>query len=333
MKKLLFIDHQFHTKTLSSQFLLSILEDEFDVDICMVDRSIQHDSVDLKKLKGNRYDILICWQIMPDITELKKYFSFNKGVLFPMADDVPRIHRLEKWFSFRDFKIISFSKQLADKLASTGFHVHYLQYFPKPLATKATGSLTKAFFWSRSKDLTIKKVLNVFNDSGLDSMHIHLACDPQHHDEIPTETSNLSISSSHWFEKKDDLMHTIKEAAVYIAPRKKEGIGMSFLEAMAMGRCVVAYNDTTMNEYIIHGSTGILFEENASVSLSEQQIQDIQNQTLEYMHTGYKKWSKDKLQICKWIQEPSNPNKIRLFKKLTIRLITSPHKLPCFLSS
>ena len=34
---------------------------------------------------------------------------------------------------------------------------------------------------------------------------------------------------------------------------------MTFLEAMAMGKCVVAYDDATMNEYIEDGETGVLF--------------------------------------------------------------------------
>ena len=34
---------------------------------------------------------------------------------------------------------------------------------------------------------------------------------------------------------------------------------MHFLEAMAMGKCVVAHDDATMNEYIKDGENGILF--------------------------------------------------------------------------
>ena len=35
---------------------------------------------------------------------------------------------------------------------------------------------------------------------------------------------------------------------------------MAFLEAMAMGKCVVANDDATMNEYIRDGKNGILFQ-------------------------------------------------------------------------
>jgi hypothetical protein len=51
----------------------------------------------------------------------------------------------------------------------------------------------------------------------------------------------------------------IAESQIFIAPRRFEGIGMAFLEAMAMGCVVVAENQATANEYILHGSTGLLY--------------------------------------------------------------------------
>lgn len=37
-----------------------------------------------------------------------------------------------------------------------------------------------------------------------------------------------------------------------------KGIGMFFREAMAIGKCVVANNDATMNEYIKNGETALV---------------------------------------------------------------------------
>jgi glycosyltransferase involved in cell wall biosynthesis len=44
-----------------------------------------------------------------------------------------------------------------------------------------------------------------------------------------------------------------------MAPRRYEGIGMAFLEAMAMEMCVVAENQSTANEYILSGKNVILY--------------------------------------------------------------------------
>jgi glycosyltransferase involved in cell wall biosynthesis len=47
---------------------------------------------------------------------------------------------------------------------------------------------------------------------------------------------------------------------VFVAPRRFEGIGLSFLEAMARGQVVIAENNATMNEYIVHDVNGLLYE-------------------------------------------------------------------------
>jgi len=60
--------------------------------------------------------------------------------------------------------------------------------------------------------------------------------------------------------KREQYLKDLVKHNVYVAPRRFEGIGMSFLEAMAMGMCVVAENQPTANEYIVSGQNGILFE-------------------------------------------------------------------------
>ena len=52
----------------------------------------------------------------------------------------------------------------------------------------------------------------------------------------------------------------LSEPGVYIAPRFTEGIGMSFLEALAAGKFVVAHKDATMDEAIDDGVTGRLVD-------------------------------------------------------------------------
>ena len=47
-------------------------------------------------------------------------------------------------------------------------------------------------------------------------------------------------------------MKLVKYSDVFISPRKQEGIGMSFLEAMSLGKYIIAINDSTMNEYILN---------------------------------------------------------------------------------
>ena len=111
------------------------------------------------------------------------------------------------------------------------------------------------------------------------------------------------------------MYRAIDAAAFYIAPRVQEGIGMSFLEAMARGRCVVAADHPTMNEYIEHGKTGFLFQPDAVIPLeySKEQVRIIQQNTRDFMQAGYEHWLVEKEQILDWVEEEKttrlNPKK------------------------
>ena len=61
------------------------------------------------------------------------------------------------------------------------------------------------------------------------------------------------------WKNRQNYLRELEKFHVYFAPRKYEGIGMTFLEAMAMGMCVVAENAPTANEYILSGKNGILY--------------------------------------------------------------------------
>ena len=86
-------------------------------------------------------------------------------------------------------------------------------------------------------------------------VHIHEDLDPRYKkkDLSKIDKKSISITRSTWFEKKEDLEKKMKKSAIYIAPRKYEGIGMAFLHAMSIGRCVIAPDFSTMNEYIKSG--------------------------------------------------------------------------------
>lgn len=94
----------------------------------------------------------------------------------------------------------------------------------------------------------------------------------------------------------------------YIAPRDFEGIGMSFLEAMAMGRCVIAPNNPTMNEYITDGFNGILYELDNPKINKKYNIKSIQENTKKYIQQGYLKWSEEKNKILDYINLPVQTN-------------------------
>ena len=78
---------------------------------------------------------------------------------------------------------------------------------------------------------------------------------------------------------------------VYIAPRAKEGIGMAFLEQIARGKCVIAHDDATMNEYIADGQTGIIRNFNApQKKISAANIQAVRGNVRNHANNIYARW-------------------------------------------
>jgi len=328
MKKLLFIGHQFHEKTRSSDFLIDLLKNEYKITTLSID---PYSEDPYETLKDNEslihYDVLICWQIKPPIDLLKKSISFGQGVFFPMFDSSPPAKKIERWFPYRDFHIICFSSTLERNLSAAGFCAHAIQYFPKPLDPVNEGDPKKAFFWNRTEDVNGSTLNALFEQYNLDNIHIHKALDPGETFIPPQKTVAKNVTYSDWFPQKSDMLDKIEQAALYIAPRKKEGIGMSFLEAMSMGRCVIAPDHPTMNEYITHGQNGILYDTDDPQALGKINIPAIQQRTRQMMHDGFATWNAEKNNILDWISQPVKTNPASLRASLFKRFITRPIKI------
>ena len=87
---------------------------------------------------------------------------------------------------------------------------------------------------------------------------------------------------------------------------------MSFLDAMSRGRCVVAPNDSTMNEYIRHGENGLLYNASHPSPLDFSNIREMQKNCLHDIQLGYAQWKEQKYLILDWLREPPTPNPTRL---------------------
>ena len=157
-----------------------------------------------------------------------------------------------------------------DALRKAGFSAEYIQFFPKPSEDTHEGDDHSVFFWNRREAINVNLVGKLFAKYPLKLLHIHKALDPNQVYEEPKKQYAEHIEYSTWYEQKAEMIKDIEKCAFYISPREKEGIGMSFLEAMAMGRVVVAPNQATMNEYIRHGENGYLYNLNKCTALAEK---------------------------------------------------------------
>lgn len=301
-KKVLYLDLPYHRKTKSSLFLLELLKKYYTVDVYYYDTNLQIIR-EIRSILDKEYDFLICWQVMPEEFLLNQ-LNYKKGIFFPMYDNVVMMPD-DNWTRFSRFTIISFSRVLYENLLGKGFNVKYIQYFPEIQPVNRWGNKKSMFFWQRTNQIDANLIFKLCEKLKVEKIHIHKALDPGFCFKNVDSCDTYDIEYTNWFQNREELLDIIMQSSYYAAPRIYEGIGMSFLEAMALGRCVIAPDYPTMNEYIINGETGLLYNYQNPELLEMPNIEKIQKNTYEYMSEGYLIWEKEKGNIIEWIEEQS----------------------------
>lgn len=299
MKQLLYIGHEYHLKTKSTQFLFKIFEREYEITFLSVDPYLGTDEVDVSSVAGRHFDLLVCLQVMPSINRISAAVAFDHAAFFPMADYYYGAHPVTDpiWDEYREFHILCFSKKVFKEVSRAGYDAKYLQYFPEPPAEiPSLGDPKSVFFWQRVTHVNLWTLYTLLLKYPYERLHLHRAMDPGERaiEPFPEISSDHVISESTWFDTREQMLECMTRSAIYMASRPLEGIGMSFLEAMAYGRCVLAEDNTTMNEYIVHGKTGFLYSRGDALAplpiSSVDDIVKIQKNVIAYMKKGWERW-------------------------------------------
>jgi glycosyltransferase involved in cell wall biosynthesis len=103
----------------------------------------------------------------------------------------------------------------------------------------------------------------------------------------------------------------LEEPGVYIAPRFKEGIGMSFLEQMAMGKCIIAHHDSTMDEYITDGGNGLLVDMRNPRPVESEKIEKARLNARKSIVAFNEKWEHDKEKILQFFSRLDGSKRLR----------------------
>lgn len=299
-KKIAFIDHSFHQKTGSTKFIINLLKSHFDVEVIWDESWNGKKFVDISHLDSS-YQAIIFFQNPPPVETYNKIKNDNI-ILIPMYDN--SMHQPKEWWlSYPNLKIINFSKTLHDRVVGWGCNSIQVQRYPKP-AKCQFGNKNKMFFYCRSESININTVKKIIGGNNI-RVHIHNTMDPGQNYISPTKSDIIkySITTSKWYKTKNEQWEKAKNMAIFIAPRPLEGIGQGFLEAMARGKAVVAVNNPTMNEYIINGINGYLYDNNKPHQIDFSNIVEIQKNAYRSIEKGYKKWKNDKIKIINFIKD------------------------------
>lgn len=314
MARIAYVDHSYHRTTKSTAFLPEILRRRgHQVDWFWDDAWQGGAPVAWEQVRS--HDVVIMFQSYcpPD----QSYFrlAHPNVVYIPMLDQFgfwqgPIYNLSDFWEPFQGSKVLNFSN--AAHCMTTGFGIvsHFVRYY-QPLVELHSSQRQglHGFFWVRREEqLPWRLIRQLIANTSFDSFHIHLAVDPGTPPaELPSseDLERHHITTSTWFEDKAELKAIMERANVYFAPRLEEGIGQSFLEAMARGQCVVAPDFGTMNEYIIPGLNGLLYDFQHPQPLDFSNIAQLGARAAEGVRAGRLAWEQAEEDLERFILTPS----------------------------
>lgn len=315
MKKIFFLGHRYHQRTKSFKFFTDILEKHYSVDFYWVDLEYKNIELGLLDVKKENYSAYIFFQIIPNPDFINTLTSDNV-ILIPMYESA-MFYDYKKWLQYKNYKLINFSKTLHNKLSTIGFNSLYLQYFPAvPLVSRVTkikDKKYKVFFWQRGHILDWNKVQKLLPSDKIHSVHIHrvekdIIKDTWARKYTKEDVSEYNMTFSSWFEKREEFQDKLNECDIFIAPRLFEGIGMTFLEAMSLGKCVISPDFPTMNEYITHNQTGLLFDIDNLQKLDLENVYKIGENAQKYIQNGYIQWKNQTNKLIDFIEKTNMYN-------------------------
>ena len=282
--KLLFIDHECHRKTESAEFFLEVIRKTFDVKEHYYSEHYRTCS----KLAAKDRDIAVIWEF--PLSRFGFFFHGKRNVFVPMYDNEWGSYWQWKRIAWSGMGVISFCDKVSKHARRCGVtNILDVRYFPDPASLpNEKGDPKRVFLWERGEiDRSIAEKLFP-----------------------PSEGYVFDVKGADEFLSRDTYLERMSKCGIVIAPRLKEGIGMAFLEAMAMGKCVVAHDDATMNEYITHGKNGILFKANALKSISEVDVSHVLEEVGKSASELRERWMRDKGMISCFIrgQSPNCPS-------------------------
>ena len=301
-----YVGHKFHKKTRSNSFFLDFLKSLGTVEeyYSSPDEPGSADDAMIGQLAASDFDCYVFWQT-EYIAEKLIPLGLGRFVIAPMYDGAAG-RPAEFWRQFADAQFISFSRVHHEELQRCGCRTAYFQYFPEPDTSRSYdfAEPLSAFFWERrpGHEPTLRRVVKLCHEVGIASLHLHAAPDleqglGQRLDRPETFVMNdVRVTTSTWFDDRSELDMLAERAQFFFAPRALEGIGLSFLEAMARGQIVIAPDNPTMNEYIRHRTSGLLYDfsdVDIDWRLTPESMHAMSRAALRKITIGYAQWKLD----------------------------------------
>ena len=308
-KRLAYIDYWSHQNTKSGDFLREIFSKEFEITDFWWK---PNEKIPLEEI--DKYEYIFFFHVMFPHQILRK-LKKKKIMWAPMYDALNFRNFFFKSIFWKQIanlgvKVLKFSDKITESIGKEDININSLKLnnFIKPNFNESYNQEQKLniFFWDRGR-IKINDWLRLFNKEEINEIVYLPRPDPGIKDTTYDDLkSNKDINIKLMDKKyipKNEYLEIFERCNVFIAPRKKEGIGITIVEAISRGMFVVGYNDSTMNEYILNQQVGLLFNKETKEKIALKDIIKHYNFRKSYAEINYEKWSKDKERIIPLLKE------------------------------
>jgi hypothetical protein len=193
-------------------------------------------------------------------------FPTARLIWVPMWDDVQRYN--DKWWQElpKTLRIVAFSEQVYLKARSVGLRALKIKYYRNPgnLEPAQWNGKNTLFYWNRTGLVSREFLRKTCKALDVEVLLFRRRIDPGWPSwcdyGLPHKLGNTAVKELAFdgAEGYQQYWKYLNQANIFIAPRQSEGVGLSFIEALAKGCAVFAYDAPTMNEYIAHKKNGYL---------------------------------------------------------------------------
>ncbi len=309
--RIAYFGHSYHEKTRSNKFLTDLLKQLGTVDFWFVEPQDAARSEWISKFNEESYDLIVIYQVA-DLMEFLS--SRHPNVVFvPMYDAMLASYSSNEivWSPTLDSaKVLCFSWALRREMMRRDIVHACFQYYPNPENYRQVDEFgrLRGLFWYRRREISPETIFDLCRGTAFDKFVIHYGPDPGHEiDENWSPPDNIaSLQHSAWSESGTAFSAALQQCNIFFAPRPVEGIGMSVLEAMASGLCVVARNSPAMDEYISNGYNGLLYERNRHAPLDFSAAAQIGPRARESVRRGYERWSTSIPSLLEFLMTPKH---------------------------
>ena len=324
--KFLITDNDYSRTSGSTKFIHQELDKIFDYDLIWDEKWSKSKNYD-KKIFENYDNILFIHSFLSlkDLLKIQK-----KNIIWiPMFDSLYNLNQLNSYFwrsiKLLNIKIISFCDAITKICLNEKIDVFDIRYFLK--TSENINYNFKKFnilFWDRG-ELKIKNWLKYFNKQDIERITVIQRPDPKKKPSFISDKDkvdyNIELKQIGYIEKEEYKKY-LTSHNVYICPRFREGIGISYLEALSYSMFVLGLDAPTMNEYLNNDKIGkcINLNETENIKLNLNEIIKTQKDRVNLNTEKYNIY-KNKILNVKYFLEKNKENKEIKYKNKIFILI------------